>query len=555
MSGNRPMDFATLLWRHLPSVFRERDNARYADDGKLLQPGDLALLLAAYGDLLDALYRTLLQRYYDSFPESEGVDAEGLERGCQPWVLPYIARLLDVRLRSPLESGQRLEVGQAVAWRQRKGTLSAIEAITAAVAEAEVEVQEGWRRVAVSPWVGFSLLPASVFDEDPADFDQRYPDRRARHPGIPGGSVDLRRASRSRIADPGSPAAKRTIFSGEEVWWIQANPHDLPCFPGSYQDASVRTADLRTPNGRRGHAHPRRVLLYLPPFPGFFSAPPDSVQWSAIRDAVVNGEALPEGLPLLLEDPPGAPASRRLVGTSTMPVRVRGVVELEPDLTWHFENLWFDNRLEVWNGRVEFNHCAARELHIHTVDAATPVVEARGSLFKRLLAPRSLVRLEGVSILERLVAEWLEASDCIFEHLPHKDLEDDDVPAGGCLRFSRLSYLPLPPDPLDPELPNDPVWISQGKRSALRVHRCTTQAALFWSNEFGKPGCAVLHPTAHDELRFGAEDGGEMGACHDLAYSLREQAVEDKLKEYLPVGMEAVLVADNSLLCAPPVAT
>ena len=555
MSAIRPMDFATLLWRHLPSVFRERDNPAYDGDGNLVQSGDLALLLNAYGDLLDTFYRTLLQRYYDTFPEAEGVDAEGLERGCQPWVLPYIARLLDVRLRSPLESGQRLEVGQAVAWRQRKGSLTAIEAIAAAVADMEVEVQDGWRRVAVSPWAGFSLLPASVFGELDEAYDPHFPDRRARHPGIPGGTVDLRRASRARRAGPASPAAKRTSFSGVVAWWVQANRHGVPCFPASYQDASARTADLRTPDGRRGHAHPRRVLLYLPPFPGFFAPQPASVQWSAIRDAVVAGDPLPDGLPLVLEDPPDAPGSRRLSGTADLPVRVRGVAELDPELAWRFENLWFDNRLEIWNGRVAFANCAVRELHIHTVSTVTPVTEAQGSLFKRLLAPRSLVRLQGVTILERLVAERLEASDCIFQTNPRKDLIDDDVPSGGCIRYSRLTHLPLPPDPKDPNYPHppdDPEWQSQAHRSALRTHGCTTEAALFWNMQFGKCGCAVLHPSARSELRFGGEDGSEMGACHDLRYTLREQAVMDKLSEYLPVGMEAVLVADNSLVCAPP---
>ena len=549
MSGVRPMDFATLLWRHLPSVLRECDNPREDIDGNLAQAGDLARLLDAYGELLDAVYRTLLQRYYDSFPEAEGLDAEGLERGCQPWVLPYIARLLDVQLRSPLESGQRLEVGQAVAWRQRKGTLSAIEGIAAAVTGVEVEVQEGWQRVALTPRPGFTLLPAGVVCEAEADYDPRFPDRRARHPGMPGGTLDLRYVSRARRADAACPTSKSTRFAGQEVWWVQANRKGVPCFLGSYQDASARTADLRTPNGQRGHAHPRRVLLYLPPFPGLFASQPPSVQWTSIREAVLAGGPLPEGLPLVLE---GTLGTRRLAGTAATPVRIRGVVALDPKLLWRFEGLWFDNQLEIWNGRAQFTHCAVRELHIHTASPQLPVTEARGSLFKRLLAPQGLVRLEGVTLLERLVAERLEASDCILQVGPHKDLLDGDVPAAGCLRFSRLPYLPRPPDPLDPTLPNDPQWISQGKRSALRIHRCTTEPVLFWSSSFGRPGCGVLHPSAHPLLRFGAEDGGELGAYHDLRYSLREQAVADKLREYLPVGMEAVLVADETLVCAPP---
>jgi hypothetical protein len=62
----------------------------------------------------------------------------------------------------------------------------------------------------------------------------------------------------------------------------------------------------------------------------------------------------------------------------------------------------------------------------------------------------------------------------------------------------------------------------------------------------------VLHPAADERLRFGAEDGGEMGACHLFAYTLRERAVLEKLKDFLPVGIEAVLAPDASLVCAPP---
>ncbi|MDW8323751.1 MAG: hypothetical protein RMK60_06600 [Burkholderiales bacterium] len=565
MNTRRPMDFATLMWWHLPSVYREQDNPRPDVDTTPTAPGDLARLLGAYGDLLDALYRTLLQRYYDSFPETEGEDAEGLRRGCQPWVLPYIARLLDLRLRSPLERGQRLEVGRAVAWRQRKGTLGAIEDIASAVADVEMEVQEGWRRVALTPRVGFSLLPPAVFGLAPSDdgefgrldraYDPRLPQRRARHPGMPGGAVDLRRVSRAVQGEPGSTAARRMRIQGRELWWAQANPHGVPCFPGSYQDASVRTADLRTPDGRRGHAHPRRVLLYLPPFTGFFTQRPVSIGWGAIRPAVLEGGRLPEGLPLVLEAPADDPGTRRLTGVGSMPVRIRGAVRLDAAIRWRFENLWFDNRLQIRNGRVELAGCAVRELRVHTADTSAPVVLAQGSLFKRLLAPRGLVRLLQVTVLERLVAEHLEASDCIFCTPPRKDLRDADVPAAGCVRYSRLPHLPMPPDPNDPHFPgppDDPAWRSDGRRSALRTHRCTVKPVRFRVLDFGRPGCAVLHPDASPELRFGAEDGGELGAYHDLRYTLREQAVLDKLREHLPLGLHAVLVADATLSCLPP---
>ena len=43
-----------------------------------------------------------------------------------------------------------------------------------------------------------------------------------------------------------------------------------------------------------------------------------------------------------------------------------------------------------------------------------------------------------------------------------------------------------------------------------------------------------------------------MGGCHDRRHVLRRRAVQDKLVEFLPVGIEAVLVFDRTLACAPP---
>ncbi|MCB1889107.1 MAG: hypothetical protein KDH20_15980 [Rhodocyclaceae bacterium] len=550
MSG-RAMDFATLIYRQLPAVYRERDNTVEQADGTVT-PGDLARLATTWGDSLDAIYRTLLQRYYDIFPEPDGApDAEGMARGCQPWVLPYIARLLDVQLISPLEAGRRAEVGQAIRWRQRKGTPLAVEEIAEQVAGIEIELCEGWRRVAVTPRVGFALLPESVFGDPDGAFPADDRLARVEHPGLPAGSVDLRRASRAVRGDATSPATHTTDFAGQPVPWRMAWRHGVPCFASSFQDRAARTADLRTPDARRGHAHPRRVVLHAAPFDGFFARTPDSVQWSAIRDAVMAGSTLPAGLPLALTSDAG---SRRLEGLGPNPVRIRGVLDLDAPIRWTFANLWFDNRVAVTDGRIEAAGCAFRELHVHTIDAATPVVAATACLFKRLLTPRSLSFVEYATVLERLVCERLQMSDSILLPMPHKDLIDADVPAGGCVRFSHLPYIPIPPDPLDPAAPNDPLWISQGRRSMLRVvaASCTTTSPIFWNTDFGQPGCAVLHPDSTDALRFGAEDGGEMGACHAFAHTLRERAVIDKLRDFLPVGIEAVLAPDASLLCPPP---
>ncbi|MDM0030039.1 hypothetical protein [Variovorax saccharolyticus] len=661
--------FAALQYRHLPEVWRDRDSARTDEAGAFL-PGDLQQLLSVYGELLDALYRTARQRYYDSFPDLDDnlPDGEGRLRGCQPWVLPYISQLLDVAPLSPLEGGRRAEVANAIGWRQRKGTLDVAERIAEEVAALEAEIHEGWRRVAVTARPGLPLLPAASFGEaelviagSAADARAWLAPARARHPGLPNGTPDLRSHSRAVRSDGTDPTVQRTRYphvelSGlspaaaaaerervrkEGLLWRQANRHGVPCFPGSYQDVSVRTVDLRTPDWRRGHAHPKRIVLHLPPFEGLCPGNATGKAWSAIATVADASLPLPATLPLQLESadgvvtlralppsrrvwvrgpvvlagagnwrfidldfdtrplapaghvalqdcqvqdedgfgfegsttqaqwptdlaapvhalaalPTGHPVALQVAGDtitvrrrdSEVPTRLTGTVNLALARDWSFEDLWLDGELKISAGQVSLERCALKRVHSHIIDAAHPVVVARSCLFNELLAPRGRVELEYCTVLDRCVAEALWASDCIFMAFPRKDLPvaDTDVPEAGCLRYARL-----------PDLPGLPLWMADGVVSDLRVAlgSCTSAAPVFVSDTFGKPGCGVLHPASALALRHGAEDGGELGAYHEEKHTLREQAVLDKLADYLPLGITPVLAPDDTLLCAPPAA-
>jgi len=144
------------LYQLLPEVYRERDKS-----------GDLARYLQGAGELLDGLHATLAQRLDDHFPET-----------CQDWLIPYFAELLDVAMRSPEPAGQRAEVANAIAWRQRKGTASVTETIAEAVGLMEAELQEGWRRVARTPRgaavLAMRLDAACVFAAFPLEADGKY---------------------------------------------------------------------------------------------------------------------------------------------------------------------------------------------------------------------------------------------------------------------------------------------------------------------------------------------------------------------------------------------
>ncbi|MDG9715528.1 hypothetical protein [Streptomyces sp. DH24] len=97
----------------------------------------------------------------------------------------------------------------------------------------------------------------------------------------------------------------------------------------------------------------------------------------------------------------------------------------------------------------------------------------------------------------------------------------------GCLRYS---YVPA------------------GSRTPRR-HRCqpdlagTGQAGrvrpLFASQRYGTPWYGLLADRCAEEIRRGADDGAEMGACHDLYRPQREDGLRARLAEYAPAGTDA----------------
>lgn len=487
------------LYGLLPEVYRSRDAS------KLEGRGDLAKFLDACGELLDLLRNTLDQRLADSFPDNP---EDG--RACQLWLLPYFAQLLDVRLVSADEKGRRDEVANAVAWRQRKGTRTAVEQISEAVAQTEAEVQEGWKRVATTPRIGMPLLPARALGESGVFDDHgEHPSWSARHPGLPSVTVDLRYPSRAMQLQvepdefPQNPASRLTGFAGEKTWWRQVNPHGAPCFPGSYEDIARRTVDLRTPNWQHGHFHPKQVLLFAPPPMGFFEA-----------DLFPSQEDL----------------------------------ELGEDKEHVLKDQIIEKTLKVTAGRLRLTRCAVKDLKIEVPPNAgedeEPVLVAEDCLIREGMIT-GLARLEYCTILGKIECNRLQASDSLFvgEINLHPGTDEDPH----CIRYSRV-----------------PVGFSV---TGLLTYKNTTELPVFYEFEFdeldkvmrrrslfAEPGCAVLHAATPEAIRFGAEDGGEMGTYHGWRYSLLMAAVQDKLKEFLPVGMETVIIPDLRLhrLPVPP---
>ena len=502
------------LYRILPSVYRERD------------AGDLASYLDACGQFLDLIRATLDQRLADSFPSNPDAGA-----ACQAWLLPYFAQLLDVRLVSLDESGRREEVASAVAWRQRKGTLACIEQIAEAIAHLEVEVQEGWKRVAVTPRIGMPLTPASALGQT-TEPNMALPQAAATHPALPAATVDMRRASRA-VRAPGNPAAHLSHFgSAELIPWVQANPHGVPCFPGSFEDVSRRTVDVRTPSWKHGHVHPKRILLFAPPPTGFFYPGQPVITWASRNDP---------GNAHLFEETTEAGGRVVFRGRTPRPLGIRGTIALDQSKTFRFENLCLLNSLTASAGRLVLRKVAARSIDTQASIARGLALDAADSLLARVRVRHGPTQLECCTVLQQGSFLRLNASDCIF---------DGKLTVGGrtgCIRYSRIP-------------PQAPVWAA-----VKRLWHNTADAPIFFHfafcgsggvvvgpPKFGQPSCGVLHPATPDSIRFGAEDGGEMGACHHLRHCLRARAVLDKLSEFLPAGTQAALVPDPRLHSTPP---
>ena len=191
----------------------------------------------------------------------------------------------------------------------------------------------------------------------------------------------------------------------------------------------------------------------------------------------------------------------------------------------------FNNTVQLGAGRVELDSCAMRRLVVQSIDTSAPVVDARSSLLRSLVTARGMARLEYCTVLDTTLVEVPQASDCIFLGPIRKDFGTSQPPDSGCLRYSRV-------------VRNQPP-------GGMEFTAVTQQVPVFDSTSYGQRGCGVLHPATPQAIRQGAEDGGEMGVYHDVYLSLLAEAVMDKLADYMPVGLNAVVVPDPRLIEMP----
>ncbi len=143
-----------------------------------------------------------------------------------------------------------------------------------------------------------------------------------------------------------------------------------------------------------------------------------------------------------------------------------------------------------------------------------------------------VVNLSRCTVLGRVVAHRLQASECILRELALVDNQQD-----GCVRFSAV--------------------VPEGRLP--KSYECVLiydGAPLFVSTEFGNPAYAQLSATADSQIRppqssttsqqntilAGAADGSEMGAYARDKNPIRARALLLKMQEYMPAGLVPVVV-------------
>lgn len=554
--SSQPSAYGRHLFDLLPEVYRERDRKQPA--GKT---GHLRAYLDSHGILLDRVRNTLEQLYADHFPD---VPEQG--RVCQSWVIPYLADLVGASPVSPFADGQRDEVANAVRWSKRKGTLVVVEEIAETVAVSEVETQEGWKRVIVGAQPDEAILPAVYFGENrhPIDdilassdpslpFTSVNPQVAARHPGIRAATVDLRAPSRAVRAERGEIGADESRFGNalrlwprddnapaaprpEPTGWRQHEPHGAPCFPDSYEDASLRTVDTRTPDpaGRCGRYHPKSLIIFLPPPFGLCPPRPIEIAWPSEAQWADQNDPIHALLERTRSGDPQSSVvvtvrnktSQSVVVTNDLTIGPGGDVALGSGESLVVEKLRL-GKLTLTAGRARLERCAVREL-VFGPSADARVLDARSVLFGSISGGSASVTLEYCTIMERTrAAAQIFASEVIFP-------DDTRADAVKCARYSRL--------------PSAAIDETPGRHRATN----TDAAPLFVSATFGEPCAGVLRPEASAALLAGAEDGTEMGAYHDWRYAALRGALRSKLADFLPMGIRPVIAWDERLLCTPP---
>jgi hypothetical protein len=143
------------------------------------------------------------------------------------------------------------------------------------------------------------------------------------------------------------------------------------------------------------------------------------------------------------------------------------------------------------------------------------------------------VQLERVTVFGQIWCEILKASESLLDDLA---LVADQQ--SGCVRFTRFERGSTLPRRYQC-MPND----AQSQTCGGGAARCLP--ALFNSRIFGRPEYAQLASNCPREILTAGETGSEVGAFAGRQNTTRRLNLQAKLREFMPVGLTAVVVAES----------
>jgi len=144
----------------------------------------------------------------------------------------------------------------------------------------------------------------------------------------------------------------------------------------------------------------------------------------------------------------------------------------------------------------------------------------------------NVLQLERVTVLGRIECDVLQASECLLN-----DLAVVDAQQSGCIRFSRWERGSILPRRFQC------VPTEAQARDCPPNRRCLP--AQFNSLRFGRPDYAQLGAMRQPEILSASESGAEVGAFASELNQIRLANLQVKLREFMPVSLTAVVVAET----------
>ncbi|MEA3189701.1 MAG: hypothetical protein QOD77_283 [Thermoplasmata archaeon] len=151
------------------------------------------------------------------------------------------------------------------------------------------------------------------------------------------------------------------------------------------------------------------------------------------------------------------------------------------------------------------------------------------------------LRLERCTVFGTVQARTLHASETLFVDPVVVERRQEE-----CVRFSHVPEGSLTPRRFRCQPDLAVAALGDAATPADKARLRARIAPVFLSRRYGHPDHARLHPETDPAVREGAEDGGEMGAHHLLHDPHREQNLDARMEEYLPLGRRHTLATPEA---------